>query len=348
MVQFFIDYGLFTTKLITFVILFLVLLGGILSIVANKQRGKDEETLEVTKINDKLDDYKSDIEAAVLTKEEYKALQKTRKKQEKAEQKERNRRFKQGEDEPMKPRLFVVRFDGDMHASEVENLRSSITTILTIAKEKDEVLVIIESPGGIVHDYGYAASQLARIRDRRIKLTVAVDLIAASGGYMMACVADHIIGAPFALVGSIGVLAELPNFNKLLTKHDIEIEHHTAGEYKSTLTMLGKNTPKGREKFQEELEDIHKLFKQHVQAYRPQLEIDKIATGEAWYGAMALDLKLIDEIQTSDDYILNKSKNTDVFEVSFSVPESFRDRIVNLIYKSAEKIWYKFSYRRAV
>lgn len=348
MAEFFIDYGLFAAKIITFVAVVAVGFGFIIALAASKAT-KLRETLDIENINDKLEDYQDHIESEIYSKEEYKALLKKRKKQEKQEQKERKARLKEGEEEPFKPRVFVMRFDGDIHASEVENLRGSITTILSVAKPMDEVLVVLESPGGIVHDYGFAASQLVRIKEKKIKLTIAVDLIAASGGYMMACVADHILAAPFALLGSIGVLAEVPNFNALLKKHNIDIEHHTAGEYKTTLTMLAKNTDKGRAKFQEELEDVHVLFKQFVAANRPQLDINKIATGEAWYGTKALELGLIDEIKTSDDYIVEKAANSDVYEVSIQVQESLKHKLSNLLYKSSanalEKLWYRFSHK---
>jgi serine protease SohB len=344
--EFFFAYGLFTLKLITFIVLVVAGIGFLISL-ASSRTPKDRETLEVENINEKLDDLKDAIEAEVLTKEEYKALQKADKKHAKQERKERKKRAKLGEEEPYKPRMFIIRFDGDMHASEVENLRESITTILSIAKPVDEVLIILDSSGGVVHNYGLAASQLVRIKQKQIKLTVAVDLVAASGGYMMACVADHIIAAPFALLGSIGVLAEIPNFHGLLQKHKVDIEHHTAGEYKTTLTMLAKNTDKGREKFQEELEDVHTLFKDFVSTNRPQLDINKIATGEAWYGTKALELGLVDTIQTSDDYIVDKSANADIFEVSIQVEENFKDKLSALLYKSTsmamEKLWYKFS-----
>lgn len=348
MADFFIQYGLFAAKIVTLVGVIVIGFGLIIAIAASKV-SKSDESLEVENINDKLEDYKDQIEAAVLTKEEYKAQQKKRKKDEKQERKERKARLKLGEEDPYKPRLFIVRFEGDMHASEVENLRESITTILSVAKEMDEVLVIIDSPGGIVHNYGLAASQLVRIKEKNIKLTIAVDLIAASGGYMMACVADQIIAAPFAVLGSIGVLAEVPNFYHLLKKHDIDIEHHTAGEYKTTLTLLAKNTDKGREKFQEELQDVHVLFKDFVAANRPQLDINKVATGEAWYGTKALELGLVDMIQTSDDYIIEKAANSDVFEVSIQVEESLKNKLSNLLYKSTssalEKVFYKFSHK---
>lgn len=346
MADFLFAYGLFALKMLTFIVLVVVGIGFLVS-SASSRSNKDRENLEVENINDKLDDLKDAIEAEVLTKEEYKAIQKADKKQAKQERKERKKRLKLGEEEPYKPRMFLIRFDGDMHASEVENLRESITTILSIAKPIDEVLIILDSSGGVVHNYGLAASQLVRIKQKKIKLTVAVDLVAASGGYMMACVADHIIAAPFALLGSIGVLAEVPNFHGLLQKHKVDIEHHTAGEFKTTLTMLAKNTDKGREKFQEELEDVHTLFKDFVITNRPQLDIAKIATGEAWYGTKALQLGLVDTIQTSDDYIVDKSANMDIFEISIQVEENLKEKITALLYKSTslaiEKLWYKFS-----
>lgn len=348
MSEFLLEYGLFAAKMITFILLLIVGVGVIVGMTQNKIQ-KDRESLEVENINDKLEDFKNTIEAEILTKEEYKAIQKQRKKEERKERKERKIRLKMGEEDPYRPRVFIIRFDGDMHASEVENLRECITTILSVAKEMDEVLLILDSPGGVVHDYGLAASQLTRIKRKNIKLTIAVDLIAASGGYMMACVGDKIMAAPFAVLGSIGVLAEVPNFYHLLQKHHIDIEHHTAGEYKTTLTMLAKNTDKGREKFQEELEDVHDLFKQFVSENRPQLDINKIATGEAWYGTKALELGLVDEIKTSDDYIIEKSENADIYEVSIEINEGLKDKLSALLYKSAsgalEKLWYRFGSR---
>lgn len=348
MSEFFIQYGLFAAKIVTFVAAIVVGFGFIIAIATSKAK-QSGESLEIENINDKLEDYQDQIEAEIYTKEEYKALVKKRKKEDKQERKERKARMKLGEDEPFKPRVFIIRFDGDMNASEVENLRECITTILGVAKSMDEVLLVLDSPGGIVHSYGLAASQLTRIKEKNIKLTVAVDLIAASGGYMMACVADQIIGAPFAVFGSIGVLAEVPNFHNLLKKHNVDIEHHTAGEYKTTLTMLGKNTDKGRAKFQEELEDVHKLFKNFVSENRPQLDIDKVATGEAWYGTEALAMNLIDLIKTSDDYIVEKAEECDVFEVSIEVEDTLKSKLTSLLYKSTssaiERIWYRFSHK---
>lgn len=343
-----IDYGFFTLKLITVVAGIVIGLGLIISSSA-RARNKDRETLEITNINEKLEDYKDALEEELLSKDEIKRIRKARKKKEKQENKLKSKRAKDGHEEPIRPRLFVLRFEGDLEASEVENLRSSITSILSVAKPHDEILVILESAGGVVHNYGLAAAQLARIKRHNIQLTIAVDLIAASGGYMMACVGDKIIASPFAVLGSIGVLAEVPNFNRLLKKYDVDIEHHTAGEYKSTLTLLAKNTNKAREKFKEELEDIHVLFKNFVSENRPQLEMQKVATGEAWYGKMALDLNLVDELITSDDYIMQRASNADIYEVSFEINEGITEKISSILQRSSksllDNILYKFRYK---
>ena len=203
-------------------------------------------------------------------------------------------------------KIYVLDFKGDMAASAVEGLREEITLILATAKAgRDRVVVRLESPGGMVHGYGLAAAQLVRLREAGFHLTICVDKVAASGGYMMACIANEIISAPFAIVGSIGVVAQVPNFNRLLKDNKIDFELYTAGQYKRTVTMFGENTEEGKAKFEEELQQTHALFKHFVEKYRPQLNIEKVATGEHWYGRDALDLNLVDKLQTSDEYLLN-------------------------------------------
>ena len=333
MSDFLLNYGLFATKIIT---LALIILGTILILVsAFSHRSETGESIEVEKINDQLDMMRATLEDAMLSKAELKTLKKERKKEEKLALKKAKSELG---NETQKKRLFVLRFEGDLEASEVTSLRSAITAILSVATTKDEVLVILESSGGYVHHYGLAASQLQRIRQRNIPLTASIDLVAASGGYMMAAVANHIIAAPFAVVGSIGVLAQIPNFNRLLKKYDIDIEQHTAGEYKTTLTMLGENTPKAREKFKEELEDTHNLFKAFVQENRSQLNIEHLATGEHWYGTRALELKLIDEVSSSDDYLMHKSKDCDIFEISYVIHQGLMDKVIAAIHGTTAKL----------
>lgn len=210
-------------------------------------------------------------------------------------------------------KVFVLDFDGDIKASAVAHLREEISTLISMAKKHDEVVVRLESPGGMVHGYGLAAAQLARLKEAGLKLTVCVDKVAASGGYMMACVADQIVSAPFAVVGSIGVVAQMPNFHKLLEKHDVDFNVFTAGEYKRTVTVFGENDAKGVEKFKAELEQTHVLFKQFVETYRPKLDLAKVATGEHWFGQDALNLKLVDKLQTSDSYLLALMQDYDVY-----------------------------------
>ncbi|HBG83376.1 MAG TPA: protease SohB [Acinetobacter radioresistens] len=214
-------------------------------------------------------------------------------------------------------KIYVIDFKGDVQASAVENLREEITLILATAKAgKDRVVVRLESPGGMVHGYGLAAAQLVRLRDAGFHLTICVDKVAASGGYMMACIANEIITAPFAVVGSIGVVAQVPNFNRLLKEHNVDFELYTAGEYKRTVTMFGENTPEGKAKFEQELQQTHGLFKHFVEKYRPKLNVEKVATGEHWYGQDALDLNLVDELKTSDEYLLSALPQHDVYVIS--------------------------------
>ncbi len=214
-------------------------------------------------------------------------------------------------------KIFVIDFKGDIQASAVENLREEITLILATAKAgRDRVVVRLESPGGMVHGYGLAAAQLVRLRDAGFHLTICVDKVAASGGYMMACIANEIISAPFAVLGSIGVVAQVPNFNRLLKEHHVDFELYTAGEYKRTVTMFGENTAEGKAKFEQELQQTHRLFKHFVEKYRPKLNVEKIATGEHWYGQDALDLNLVDQLQTSDEYLLGLLAQHDIYVIS--------------------------------
>ena len=232
----------------------------------------------------------------------------------------------------------MLDFKGDISASETTALREEISAIINVAKADDEVLLRLESPGGVVHGYGLAASQLARLKQKGIKLTVAVDKVAASGGYMMACVADKIVSAPFAIIGSIGVVAQIPNVHRLLKKHDVDVDVMTAGEFKRTVTVLGENTEKGKQKFQAELEETHQLFKQFVAQNRPYLDVDKVATGEHWFGQQALELQLVDELATSDDIILEKMKDKSVISVKYKVKKPLLQKIGKQAEESIEAI----------
>ena len=314
MIDLLLQYGLFLAKTATVVVAVLVIVIAV-SNVGQRRRSSDEGDIEVTYLNDHLRDYGDVMRDAVLDKHALKAWYKQEKKADK--QKDKDQKEAAGED-ARKARVYVMNFHGDIRASAVESLRREITAILTLADAaRDEVVINLESPGGMVHGYGLAASQLSRIRQAGVPLTICVDKVAASGGYMMACLGNRILAAPFAVVGSIGVVAQLPNFNRLLKKHDIDVELHTAGEYKRTLTVLGENTDEARRKFKEELEDTHELFKEFVGESRPSLDIAKVATGEHWYGQRALALGLVDEIKTSDEYLTTRARDADVYVVRY-------------------------------
>lgn len=306
------NYGLFLVKTATIVIAIGLVIGWLVNAM-HHARSLKEEHLEVRNINERLEHMADALYRELLTKRQRKAHRKQRK----AEHKRQDKQEKLGK-QPADKRMFVLDFDGDVRASAVTGLRDEITAVLQVAAAGDEVLLRLESAGGVVHGYGLAASQLKRLRDNGLVLTVVVDKVAASGGYMMACVADRIVAAPFAIIGSIGVVAQIPNFNQVLKDKHIDYELHTAGDYKRTLTMFGENTDEARSKFRDELEETHGLFKSFVSRYRSDLDIDAVATGEHWYGTQALERKLVDEIATSDDLLLKAAKaKRPIFEVHY-------------------------------
>lgn len=331
MIEFLSEYGLFLAKSLTLLV-FIWLVASLLFSFSKKSRSIDH--FEVTHLNEKYKAMSDTLRLSVLPKKELKKAKKDSKKVAKKE--------KKSHADKDRKRIFVLNFLGNIKASAVRHLRKEITAILSVATDKDEVVVCLENAGGIVHEHGFAASQLVRIKQKGIPLTVAVDKVAASGGYMMACVADKIISAPFAILGSVGVLAQLPNFNRLLDKHGIDFELMKAGDLKRTITLFGKNTAEDRERFNEQLEDTHALFKEFVKENRPSLDIDKIATGEHWLGSRAITLNLVDELITSDDYLLEASNDADIYEVTYTVPKTISERIATTVQMTVEKLFFSW------
>ena len=340
------NYGIFLLELLT---VFGVIALVVLIIIQSKTR-HENGTVVLTDLSENYQKQQQSFETFFLNEEEAKHWEKEEKKKEKEKVKAQKKCLKEGVEksaETQKPRLFVLDFDGDLYARAVGALRNEVTAVLSIARSEDEVLLRLESPGGVVHGYGLAASQLRRLRERNIPLTVAVDKVAASGGYMMACVADKIVSAPFAIIGSVGVVAEVPNIHRLLKKYDIDVDVMTAGEFKRTVTFMGENTEKGKQKFQQELEETHQLFKQFVSENRPQLDIEKVATGEHWFGRQALELNLVDSISTSDDLLLKAFENKQIIEVKYQTKQSLIQRIGLQAEASVENLFAKFANRRA-
>ena len=346
--EFLFEYGLFLAKVVTGVVALVIVVSIVVGLSQKNRQSGTKGHLEITPLNEMFDDMSDAIKFAVmdesLHKAEDKRLQKDKQKKAKELQKASKKAAKDPDAElpAQKSRVFVVNFHGNISASAVTNLREEVTAILSQATANDEVVVRLESGGGMVHSYGLASSQLDRIRKRKIPLTVCVDKVAASGGYMMACVADKIIAAPFAILGSIGVVAQLPNFHKVLKKHDVEFELLTAGEHKRTLTVFGENTDSGREKFVEELEDTHSLFKEFVHERRPQLDIDLIATGEVWFGIRALEVALVDDLQTSDEYLVDRAQEADVYEIAFVVKKKLHQRLGLAAEESADRVMLRW------
>ncbi len=333
--EFLYELGLFATQTLLIVLGIIAIILVIAASAGQKSKGADEGFIEVRSINDRFDRYTAAIRKLSDTEE----LAKERAKLDKKAEKERVKADKARAKDVIKaaektsditserPRTFVLSFEGDMMASQVEALREEISAVLPNAQACDEVLLRLESPGGVVHGYGLAASQLSRVKDAGVTLVIAVDKVAASGGYMMACVGDRILAAPFAVLGSIGVVAQMPNFHRLLKKNDVDIEQFTAGEFKRTITMFAENTDKGRRKFESELEETHDLFKQFVSDNRQGIDIDKISTGEIWYGQQAIDVGLADEISTSDGYLQRMAKDRDLIEVRYKRKQKWVEKM---------------------
>jgi len=324
MLEIFLEYGLFLLKVITVLISVIVLI----SFVAASKKSTAVEGLEIENLNDKYKGLSDSLNKAVMEKDEWKKKQKSEKAIAKKNKKKKTR----------KPKAYILDFIGDIKASAVPSLREEVTAILDIAKRNDQIVLRLDNHGGVVHEHGLAASQLARIRQKKIHLTVVVDKVAASGGYLMASVANKIYAAPFAILGSIGVIAQLPNFNRLLDNYGVDFEQITAGQYKRNVTMFGKNTDEDREKLKDQLEEIHELFKSSVNEYRPQLDLERVATGEHWYGSKALELGLIDEIKTSDELLIEMAKKYEIFSVKLKVKKPLKKRLLSNIDSLLEKV----------
>ncbi len=320
-------FFVFFAEVAVIVIALLAVLGFFFHLMSQGKRAT--KTVEIEHLNERMNDISRLLKEQILEKKELKSDLK-------AEQKRLKKEAK-----AIKPRIFVVDFVGDIKASAVESLREEISAILSVGKETDEVVIRLESPGGIVHSYGLAAAQLMRVRERGLKLTVCVDKVAASGGYMMACVANHIVAAPFAVVGSIGVVAQVPNFNRLLRKHQIDYREYTAGDFKRTVSLFGENTPQGVAKFNEQLQDTHVLFKEFIREHRPQLAVDRVATGEHWYGRQALALGLVDELKTSDTYLLDRLPVAEVYKVNYFTKRKLAEKLADAVGQMSAKLWDK-------
>ncbi len=340
--EYFIEYCLFLAKVVTLAAIFILVIAAMIAIGGRGRREAGRGSISVVQLNDELDDMRDAMKKVVYDKDTFKQEQKQERKRHKDEEKERKKTRKSLQsdsaiDPREKKRVYVIDFNGDIQASEVESLREEITAILSLATPQDEVIVRLESPGGMVHAYGLAASQLSRIKERGIPLTVCVDMVAASGGYMMACLADRLVAAPFAILGSIGVLVQMPNFHRLLRKHEVDYETISAGEFKTTLTTFGEITQRGRDKVKEDVEEMHAIFKDWVKQHRPAVEIDGIATGETWIGLQAAERNMIDDVITSDEYIIRACDTADVFAVRFEIRRTIGDKLGAAIHTTIDK-----------
>lgn len=294
----------------------LVIAAAAMALRAGSLEGRSRRRLKAVSLGGRSKDRALEFWQKTLDKKEFKRRLKQRKKEKAAGQREK------------KPSSFVLSFSGDVMASQVEALREEVSLVLDLAGPKDDVILLLESRGGSVAHYGLGASQLERLRSHKIPLTVCVDRFAASGGYLMACAGDQIVAAPFAFLGSVGVLFGLPNVHEFLKKRDISYEEITAGKHKRTLTPFGKITEEKREKLKEQLELIHGQFKRFVKKRRAGIDLERAATGEAWLAEEALKLGLADRLQCSDDLIRERLKTNNVYKISLKAPPPVWEKII--------------------
>jgi serine protease SohB len=336
---FWLDIAAFALK----ALLIVAAVGGLAVLIARLARSgeaKDKE-IKVRSLDERYDDMRDALNGALLDRRERKALAKAEKKEAKAAAKARRGQ------EPGK-RIYVLAFKGDMRASAVKRFGSEIDAVLIAARPgTDEAVIRIESPGGTVTGYGLAAAEILRLREHKIRVTASVDQVAASGGYMMACAADRIVAAPFAVVGSIGVVAPVPNLHRLLKKNEIEFEEMTAGEYKRTVSVLGEITPAGREHFRGKLDATHEAFKAHVAQYRPSVDIVKVANGDHWLASEALALGLVDELSTGDELLFRARDGAALYEVTTEARKTLLQQVLSgfgaAARKGADALWARLA-----
>ncbi len=301
---FWLDIAAFALKALLIVAM-LAALAALIARLTRRGAGRPRE-IEVRSLNERYEQMRDEFDTKIFDRKERRLLAKARKREARARAAT-----------PKGKRVYVLGFKGDPMASTVKQLALEIDAVLTVARpETDEVVLRLQSPGGTVTGYGLAAAELSRLRDRRIKVTASVDQVAASGGYMMACAADKIVAAPFALVGSIGVVAQVPNLHRLLKKNDIDYEELTAGEFKRSVSMLGEITPAGREHFRGKIEDTHTAFKSFVAERRPTADLAKVANGDVWLASEAVNLGLVDAVSTGDDLLFHLKDEARLFEVA--------------------------------
>lgn len=326
------DYFIFLLKVFTIAIAITVPL--LLIIGSSKGKSQPKGKLSITNLSEKFESMGNAVKSSLMNPKELKKFKKDLSKDKKKKDKDKEK------DE--KDSAFVLNFKGDIQATEVEKLKQEINAILLSEAPCKEVIIRVESGGGSAYAYGLCAAELKRLVDNDINLTVCIDKVAASGGYLMSCVASKIIAAPWAIVGSIGVIAQMPNFHRLLKKNSIDFEMHTAGAYKRTLTTLGENTEEGRKKFKSDLEDLHIIFKDFVKEQRPQVDTEVVATGEVWQGKEAIDVGLIDSIETSDNYLVSLSKKVNLFEIEFVEKKNLSEKFAFSMQIILEKSLLKF------
>lgn len=159
------------------------------------------------------------------------------------------------------------------------------------------VVLRINSPGGLIAPAQEVYQAIERLGQKK-PVVASMSTIAASGGYYVACAAESIIANPGSLTGSIGVKAQVPNFQELMRKLGVEQETIVSGDLKDAGSPTKEMTPKEREYFQEIVDELSGQFIQVVAQSRDLelQEVQELADGRAFTGTQALDEGLVDEL----------------------------------------------------
>ena len=134
-------------------------------------------------------------------------------------------------------------------------------------------------------------------------------------------------------------MQQIPNFNRFLKERGVDFEQITAGRFKRTLTLFGDITDEGREKLKEELQDVHELFRDQISEHRPHVDMERVGTGEHWYAIRARELNLVDELRTSDDFLLESMKSRDVYWLTYLRRKTLPERLMGTVENSLQRLF---------
>ncbi|WP_343192796.1 S49 family peptidase [Buchnera aphidicola (Taiwanaphis decaspermi)] len=215
-----------------------------------------------------------------------------------------------------KSNLYILDYNDKIKKNKIKKLREEISSIILVAKKNDEVLLRLENTSDIVYEYGLVIAQLQRLRKKGIKLIISIDKIVSNGGYIIACVADHISASPFSIIGPINIVVNIPNIDKYTQTSNLNNQLNDCNTF-TKLTLIKNNTKIYVNKIFNKL-DIKKYIRNSfIKDMRPSLNLNKIFNQNYWIGENAINEKLIDSINTSDDILFSKKDTHNLLKIKY-------------------------------